>query len=158
MRDDPHLVFGRDEDVLGGAEVSPLAQKFAVGIENLDAVILPVADVNRAFGIHGNRMRRVEFTGPGAALAPVENVFSLVRKLHHARISVAIGDIELAGGSESDVRRPVEGLAVGARFPFDTPFAQQLPLVGKFHYLVIAVVRDPDVILLVDAEAMRIAE
>ncbi len=53
VRDDPHLVLG-DEDVLRRAEMRPLTQKFAVFLEDLNAVILAIADVDGIARIDGD--------------------------------------------------------------------------------------------------------
>src|SRR5438876_884942 len=53
MGHDPHLVLGGDEHSLRGAQMRPLLQKLSVRGENLDAVVLSVADVDAALGIDG---------------------------------------------------------------------------------------------------------
>src|SRR5438045_1020376 len=95
MRDDPHLILWRDEDVLRGAQVAPLPEKLAARIENLDAVVLAIAHVHRAFGIDGNGVRDLELTRAFARRTPRGQVFAVARKLHHARIAVSIGNIEI---------------------------------------------------------------
>ena len=70
MRNDPHLVGRRDEDVLGGAEVGPLLEELAFRIEYLNAIILAIADVDKPFGVGGNRVRSVELTWSRTLLTP----------------------------------------------------------------------------------------
>src|ERR1022692_2765697 len=50
--DDPHLVLRRDVHPLGCPQMSPLPQELPVGIENLDAVVLAVADVDILVRVH----------------------------------------------------------------------------------------------------------
>src|SRR6266849_1653471 len=103
-------------------------------------------------------MRRVKLAGPGAALAPIQQIFPFARKFHYARVAVAIGNINLALRREGDVGGTVESLGVGSGLAFDAPGAQELTLIGELHHLVIAVVGDPDVVLFIDAQAVGIAE
>src|SRR5437899_12240684 len=96
MGDDPYLVFGRNEDVLRGAQVGPLIEKFSVRIENLNPIVLAVAHVDSAFGVERDRMRGVEFARPRSGLAPIQIVFTFPLNHHHSRITVAVYYIYIA--------------------------------------------------------------
>ena len=95
-------------------------------IEDLDAVVFAVAHVDRALRIDRDRVRRVELARLGPLLAPVEQVLAVLRELHHARVPVAVGNVEIAVLRERDVGRAVEGLAVGRGFALDAERHQQL--------------------------------
>ena len=70
MGHDPHLIFGRDEDVLRCPQVGPHSKELAVGIKELDAVVLAVTGVDRTFRINRNRVDDVKLTRTRAMLAP----------------------------------------------------------------------------------------
>ena len=158
VRDDPHLVVGRDEDVLRRAEVVPFAQVLAVGIEDLDAVVLAVADVDDARGIDRDRVNGIELAPTRAGLAPRGDVLAFRGELDDARVAVTVGDVDLARGSEGKVGRPVEALGVVARYALVADGAAPLSLVGELHDGVVNDVGRPDVVVLVDAQPVRPAE
>src|SRR6266566_1996192 len=70
-------VVGVDPDAAGPAELCPGIEEFAVLIENLDAIIVAVADKQPAARIHGERMWGIELAGCGALNAPFLQIFSL---------------------------------------------------------------------------------
>ena len=98
VSDDPEFVLGRDVHSLGSPEMGPLPEKFAVGIENLNAIILAVADIHILVGIDSHHMGSVELSRSGAALAPLHQVFAIAGELDHAGVAVAVGDEEIAVG------------------------------------------------------------
>jgi len=81
---------------LGGPDGSTAGENFPVGIENLDAVVLAVADIDILVRVDYRHVGRVELARTFAALAPLHQVFSVARELHHARIAVTIGDQKIA--------------------------------------------------------------
>src|SRR4029453_5545577 len=70
MCDDPHLVLGCDEDDLCRPEMFPLLDELAVAVEDLDAVVFAVADIDETFRIDGNGVRRVELPRTCTSFAP----------------------------------------------------------------------------------------
>src|SRR5262249_10188397 len=109
-----------DEHVLGAAEVGPLAKELAVRVEDLDTVILAVADVDGAFGIDGHGVGRVELAGALASLAPIKQVLAVGSDFDDARVAVAVGDIDgVTFGREGDIGRAVEGFGVGTGLALD---------------------------------------
>src|SRR5713101_1768828 len=73
----------------------PLPQKPAIPVEDLDARILPVADVNQV-AINHDRVGSVELSRPGALHSPAKQFIAVFVELQHPRIPVAIRDIDVA--------------------------------------------------------------
>ena len=67
---DIHDVIAVDDDAAGPAELGELAEELAVLGEDLDAVVVAVADIQIALGIHRQAVRHAELAGPGARLSP----------------------------------------------------------------------------------------
>src|SRR6202162_3831389 len=66
-----HLVrTGSDAHGPGGADVGPLAEKSSFAIENLDAVILAITDVDVSFRVGGDAVHGMKLARRGPALAP----------------------------------------------------------------------------------------
>src|SRR5262245_33181145 len=63
-------VVAVDEDAARTAELLPLGDEFAFLVEDLDAVVVAVADEEAALRVHRQRVRNVEFARAGALLAP----------------------------------------------------------------------------------------
>src|SRR5215208_37086 len=57
-------------DSARAAELRPLVEEFAVLIENLDAIILPIADEQPPLRIDGDRVGNIEFSRSRTLLAP----------------------------------------------------------------------------------------
>src|SRR6266566_5351958 len=60
----PEVLVGGNHDVIGLADVVPLAEIFAVLVKDLDAAVGAVSDVDAALRININRMRQVELARP----------------------------------------------------------------------------------------------
>src|SRR5207253_5045463 len=76
---------------------------------------------------------------------------SLAVELHHAAIAIAIGDIDFAGRSKGDIRRPVKLIRSGSGTSFRAQRKEQLSRLIEFPYQVPLSIRDPDKIIFVDA-------
>jgi hypothetical protein len=88
-----------DIDAARPAELLPLGDEFSVLIENLDAVVRPVGNVNPAGRIHGDAMGHVEFTLSRTVVTPGLDEFSVARIFYDAvvgLIAVAVGDKDVA--------------------------------------------------------------
>ncbi len=72
--------------------------EIAVLVEDLDAVVVAVADVEPALGVEGERVRLVEFAGTGAELAPRLDQFAVLGEFEDAVVAcaVALGDEDVA--------------------------------------------------------------
>ena len=62
----------------------------------------------RPCSIHGQIVRKPELAGTRAALAELQEVLAARGKLHYARASVAIADIDAAVGRERNVSGEIE--------------------------------------------------
>ena len=71
VSDDPQLVVGRDVHALGSPEMGPLAEELAIGIEDLDAIVLAVADIDILVGIDAHDMGGVELTRVRCRACPI---------------------------------------------------------------------------------------
>src|SRR6266481_4244444 len=89
--DEDHLIRTRS-DAQGPSQGAdfPFLLEVALGVEDLHAAVLAVGHIQSGILVHHDVMRGIELTGFGAAIAPILNQISLPRKLHDARISVAV--------------------------------------------------------------------
>src|SRR3989304_2772686 len=79
--------------------------------EDLPAVVLAVGDVDEPVGVGREVVGDVEAPRVGPGRAPRDEVPALRVVLVHARVAVAVGDVDVARPrAERHVRRPVEGL------------------------------------------------
>src|ERR1700674_4275135 len=69
------------------AKLEPLGDELAVLVEDLDSVVLAVADEQPAAGIEGERVDHVEFTWAHAFCAPRLDEFSVLVQLHDSRVA-----------------------------------------------------------------------
>src|SRR5579864_2914538 len=105
------MPFGETHAV-GPVQIVPLRLPFAVAVENLDAMVLAVGDVNPAVGVTANIVRDVELAGVGAGLAPGREELAARRVFVDAGVAVAVGDVEeVALRRQSGVGAAVERLA-----------------------------------------------
>src|SRR5262249_52132729 len=69
-----------DEHAARPPKLLPLRDKVAVFVENLDAVVGTISNIEPAGGIECNAMCHVELAGPGAVLAPRLDEFPVFRQ------------------------------------------------------------------------------
>src|SRR5437764_5082884 len=69
-----------------------LAKKFSGRIENLDAAVAAVGDIDVVVGVHGNAVRNVELAGLRAGPAPGRQPVAVLIDLSNTRIDVAVAD------------------------------------------------------------------
>src|SRR5438552_9137521 len=72
-----------------GTSKFPLPQKPAIPVEDLDARILPIADIDQV-AINHDRVGRIELSGAGALHSPAHQHIAVLVELEHPRIPVAI--------------------------------------------------------------------
>src|SRR2546427_4373520 len=155
-----------DVDPARPAELLPLCEKFAILVEDLDAIVAAVADEDLSLRIDSDGMRRVELAGARAFPAPRFDERPILRELHDARVGVPampIGDESIAVRSRHDVARPIERVRPVAGNPGLAERHQHLSFRVELEYLVaLAVfagrVSRPDVAVPVDVETMRLIE
>ena len=79
-------------------DVSPDRLEFAVSVEDLDAVVLPVTYENRSTIIHKQAMGQVEMAGLGfPGLPPGRLQLAIPAEAVDPGVSVTIRDIEVSG-------------------------------------------------------------
>ena len=99
------------EHQVGGAlGVGPLREVLAVGAEDLDAVVLPVADEDAPVRGGRDAVGQVELAGPGAGHAPRALPLSVGAELVHAAVAVPVGHVEIALRAHRDIRGAVEAV------------------------------------------------
>src|SRR2546425_4760381 len=79
------------------------AKEFSVRIENLDAVVAAVGDVNIVLRVDSDAVRSAELAGLIARFAPGPEPVAVLVDLGDARIDVAVADVSVAGGIPRDV-------------------------------------------------------
>src|ERR1019366_9412709 len=135
-----------DVEAAGAAELSPLIEKFAVLVEDLDAVVGAVPDEEAAGGIESQAVGSIELAGGRALLAPGLDERAVFGKLHHAGVGVAavsVGDEDLAVGSDGHGGRLVERIGAIARDALLAEGEQDFAVGIELDDLVAAAVGDP---------------
>ena len=97
------------------AELEPLRDKLAVLIEDLDSVVLAIADKQPSSRIEGNRVDDIEFTRSHAFTAPGLDELSILVELHDASVAsgctataVSVRNEDVAVRSDCDFGRLIE--------------------------------------------------
>lgn len=78
----------------------PLVEERAVLIEDLDPVVLAIADEQASTRVHRDRVRLAELAAPLSLPAPFLDVLAVLCEPHHAivlPVAMAVGDEEIAG-------------------------------------------------------------
>src|SRR5712664_3607128 len=146
------------------------AKEFSIGVEDLDAAIAAIGDVNVIARIDGDAMRCVELTGLIAGFAPGLEPVSVFVDFCDARIDVAVSDVGAASGVPRDVGYLAEHSIDGRKRRLDLlerfgAFVGSFLLAAEDHDdaafgielddHVRAFIRDPDVVVLVDFDGVR---
>src|SRR6185437_3671922 len=147
-------------EAAGAVDVVPLRLVAALAVEHLDAVVLAVGDIDPAIGVGDDVVHDVELAGPGAGLAPGEEQLAVVRVFVHARIAIAVGDIDLLLRRERGVGAAVEGSAadIGRGLARHAELQEQRALEGELAHGVVAVIGAVDRVVGPDMDAMRAHE
>src|SRR5688572_22616128 len=120
--------------------MSPLLEEFAILVEDLNAIIFPVTDIDAAFAIDPDGMRGLKLSGATSGLSPRKQVLASLVELDHAVISIAVGDKKIPVRGECNIGGTVKRLVIGSDLAFDTPGLEQLALAGEFIHLVVAII------------------
>lgn len=97
-----HVFVGVNAHVAGPPDIVPLADVTALRIEELDALILPVGDIDRALTVHADVVRCDELPGAGPWFAPGIQKVALGREVVYACVAVTIRDVKGAVRGERD--------------------------------------------------------
>ena len=173
------------QSAVGHADVRDLRLEHAGVVEDLDALVPLVGDVDVAGRVDGDRVRRVELPRLRSARAPRREESAVLVELRDARVgAVAVGDEDVALGVPGHVARPVELIAGAAgsgwrisapastattsgrrrrgrrhphgdRFRLPAHHHQDAAVGPELDDLVRSFVDDPDVVLRVDADRVR---
>src|SRR5215471_16387619 len=155
-------VVSVDVDAARPAELRPLANVIAVLIENLDAIVVAVADKKASARIHRQRVRGIELARSGSLLAPGLDEFALLGEFDDTGIGVAavsVADENVAIGRDQNGGRRVEGVRTVARRSGLAEREQNLAIRAEFEdlmaFAVFALsVGDPHVAVAVHKDSM----
>src|SRR5215475_12559247 len=95
----------------GLMHVVPLRLLFAVAVEHLHAMILPVGDIDPTFFVSANVVYDVELTRIAPRFAPREKQLSVGRILVHPGVAVAVRNIYFPLRGEGHMRAAIERFA-----------------------------------------------
>src|SRR5262249_55507596 len=152
-----------DGNVARPPELLPFGNELAVRLENLNAVVGAVGDVDASRRIERDAVRRLEFARPLAALAPRGDECPVLGELDDTivgALAVPIGDIDVAVGRDHDraARAQIAGSVAGhSRLAQNH---QHLAVGSKLDEIrALAVPGDlvaaPDIAVAVDVETVR---
>lgn len=150
---DEKTIVGSDVHSIGG-KAAEEADEFSILIEDLDAIVLAVADVDEPFGIDADGVREIELGFAGPLFAPGEFEFPISIGADDAGIAVAVGDEDVAILRKGDVGGLIEVACVCS---FDIAFSEgeeRFPGGVEFDDGVVLVVGRPDRALRVAAQAV----
>src|SRR5439155_23663455 len=159
-------VVARDVDAARPAELMPDVEQLAVLIEDLNAVVLAIADEQPPARVHRDRVRLADLSRARALRAPLLQILSGAIELHDTvvpAVAVAVGDEDGAVGRNENVGGLIEKIRAAAGY---TGFAER-----HEHYAVgtelgdgvslaaaAARVGDPEIAVAIDAGAVREVE
>ena len=86
-------------------------ERVGLRVDDLDAAVAAIGDVDVALGVVGDGVRRVELPGLVAARADRLDEVAVLGELRDARIGVAVGDEDVTLEIEGDVGGPAEAAA-----------------------------------------------
>src|SRR5580704_2362019 len=105
------VAVGVDGDVAGPLHVGPLGEIPPVGVEDLDSVVLPVADVHPVVGAYGDAVRQVELARADPDRAPGRDQLPLRGEHVDPAVAVAVRHVDAPGRVDREVGTAVEGLS-----------------------------------------------
>jgi len=150
-----HLAFAGQEHAIGPTALFPLGEEFAVSVKYLNAAVVAVADIDLALGVHADRVWQIELSRTFAFFAPLLEQLAVFGVFQDSEIAIAISDVKLAIGGNRDIGWPIIAIRSVASLAFGAEGQQQFAVGVKLEHLMIAGVSGPDVVVFVDAQAMR---
>src|SRR5262249_45777212 len=168
IRDVDHVILV-DINTARPAELFPLFDEVPVLIEDLDTVVVTIADEQSSSRIHCQRMRLVEFTSRRSELAPSLDQLTVFRELQHASggsgsAGVSFGNEDVAVRCDKDVVRLKEkvGFTRSSRlserheqFSLAAELEDLMSLPRGRHAAGTGAIGHPHVILGIDENAVR---
>ena len=121
---------------------SSTASRIAIAVEHLHAVVLAVGDIDPTIGIGADVVDDVEFALAGARSAPRMQQFAVRRIFVHARVAVAVRDVDLALGRQRGMSAAMKRLAahIGGGLAGDAELEQHLPVECDLAHKMAAVI------------------
>jgi hypothetical protein len=86
----PDMLIRRDKKAVGVADAVPLLQKLAVGVEDLNALVLAIADINAVVSVDDDRVRQIEFARQRSICTPRLDELAVTVELDDAGVPVAV--------------------------------------------------------------------
>ena len=138
----------------------PVRLVFAVAVEHLHAMVLAIRDIDPAVGVGADVVHDVELAGTAARAAPREQQLAVGRIFVHARVAVAVADIDVAARRERGVGAAIERLAAheGRRPARDADREQHLAVERALADRVVGVVGEIDGVVRAHVQAVRARE
>src|SRR5262245_11059245 len=126
--------------------IVPLRFVFAVAVEHLDAMILPVGDIDPALFVGANVVDDVELPRIASRFAPRKKRLSVGRVFVHARIPITVGDVEIARRRKSHVSAAVKRLTalIGRRLARNTQGENNFSVQRALSYRMVAIIAQED--------------
>src|SRR5439155_5619167 len=93
---DAEAAIGTEHEMGRPLHVRPFRDELPVRREHLDAVVLAVAHEDAAITQHADAVGDPELSRSGAGLAPRSNEPAVGREVVHARVAIAVTDVQLA--------------------------------------------------------------
>src|SRR5215471_8532630 len=161
---DIDLVVLVDPYAAGPAELLPLGEEVAVLVKDLKAVVGAIGHEQTSGGVEREAVGYVEFAGPRTFLPPRLDELAVTRELDDAGVglvAMSVGDEDIAVRRYDHIGGRVEMGGVLAGLARCAESHQHLAVGRKLHngmacllVLVSAPVGDPDVVVLIDEQAM----
>ena len=92
----PDVLIGGDCKSRNAARVAPLGQELTFRIEDFDAAIIAICNVDPVAGIDDDVVGQLKLAGTGSPLAPLQQILSVSRVFHPPGIAIAIANVHIA--------------------------------------------------------------
>src|SRR6185295_14076047 len=144
----------------GPMQVVPLRFVFAIAVEHLHAMVLAVGDVDPACIVGGDIVGDIELPRFAAGFAPRHDELARWREFVHARVAVAVGNVDFVLRRQRRVRATVKRFPAHERGGFAGDADRQLDLAraGAAPHRMVPVIGQVEHIVLVDVETVRALE
>ena len=106
---------GGDADRIRCAVIGDLRLEVALGIEYLDALVFPIADVDVVLGINSDRVRQVELAGLRPTLAPGLDELPVLIEFRNPGVAIPIRDEDISGCIPGHIGWPIKIIARDSR-------------------------------------------
>jgi len=136
----------------------PLKEEATTPVEHLHAGVGPICNEDPTCTVQGDAMRQIELAGLASLASPLSHESTIRRKLNDPAVFVAVRHIDRAIGCNRHVGRLVKVRRVIAGDPACSEGEEKLSVVSELIDLVQSDVGEPNVVSLIDGEAVRHGE